>query len=393
VAVLFATDRWGSVKPPPTAEVDWAHPLTRGLIRCWLFNEGAGLRIRDLATDDPTTAQTPAAFSWTVGPGGPAIRGDGTINSRFQGTRVPVFANGGATFAARVRVDVLDLAERFITFSTAQPMMLGPHNVDNNRVRFGVTTSGGNATTTSPIGSLVVGEWATWVGTWDSTTLRIYKDGTETSTAASPSGALDPIPSAFYVLGRGVGTDESPECACEWAMAWDRALSAAEVRRLHLGPYAMIRSPWPLRDRLAPLPAQKATPIADIAAGTWTTQAGGTTNLYATIDEDVVDDADYVRCALSPVADDVYEADLATIDDPRTSSGYVATYRAWKDAVGGDAIRLQVDLVENTTVRATWVHADLSTTPTTYQQTLTAVEADNLVDHGNLRLRFSARKV
>jgi hypothetical protein len=40
---------YGKQKPPVGYEIDWSHPLTRGLKACFLFNEGAG-RIRDLVT-------------------------------------------------------------------------------------------------------------------------------------------------------------------------------------------------------------------------------------------------------------------------------------------------------------------------------------------------------
>jgi hypothetical protein len=45
---------------------------------------------------------------------------------------------------------------------------------------------------------------------------------------------------------------------------------------------------------------QFARPTSDSSVGTWTTDLGGTTNLYATIDEVSVDDADYMQSVAGP---------------------------------------------------------------------------------------------
>lgn len=45
---------------------------------------------------------------------------------------------------------------------------------------------------------------------------------------------------------------------------------------------------------------QYARPSSDSSVGTWTTDLGGTTNLYATIDETAFDDADYIQSIAAP---------------------------------------------------------------------------------------------
>lgn len=45
---------------------------------------------------------------------------------------------------------------------------------------------------------------------------------------------------------------------------------------------------------------QYARPTSDSSVGTWTTNAGGTTNLYQTIDETAFDDADYIQSIAAP---------------------------------------------------------------------------------------------
>jgi hypothetical protein len=41
--------QWGAVKPASGVQINCGHPLAKGLIGCWLFNEGAGFTAIDLA--------------------------------------------------------------------------------------------------------------------------------------------------------------------------------------------------------------------------------------------------------------------------------------------------------------------------------------------------------
>ncbi|MFQ5622429.1 MAG: hypothetical protein ACE5FS_03435 [Paracoccaceae bacterium] len=47
MTVLVRTERWADEKPLGPVEIDWANPLTAGLVGLWLVNEGAGA-VRDL---------------------------------------------------------------------------------------------------------------------------------------------------------------------------------------------------------------------------------------------------------------------------------------------------------------------------------------------------------
>lgn len=52
-------------KPPLGAEVDWARPINRDLVGCWLLNEGMGTRATDLAYGE--VARPVAAYAWREG--------------------------------------------------------------------------------------------------------------------------------------------------------------------------------------------------------------------------------------------------------------------------------------------------------------------------------------
>lgn len=124
-----------------------------------------------------------------------------------------------------------------------------------------------------------------------------------------------------------------------------------------------------------------ARPISDVADGAWLPSTPAA-DLFAMIDEAAADDADYIY-ATSPTT---CSLGLGSVSDPLASTGHVIKYRAWSPTTGGLVVRLK----QGTTVIATYTHATLPTTPTTYTQTLTAGEADSITDYTALRVDFEA---
>jgi hypothetical protein len=73
-------------KPPLGAKINWAHPLAKGIVGCWLFNEGMGDKVYDLSGNGNTGTLTgfshPATVTsgWNPGKFGKMINFDGTSN-------------------------------------------------------------------------------------------------------------------------------------------------------------------------------------------------------------------------------------------------------------------------------------------------------------------------
>jgi Fibronectin type III domain len=134
-----------------------------------------------------------------------------------------------------------------------------------------------------------------------------------------------------------------------------------------------------LADPITTLPAVKVRPQSDITVGPWAKQDAGVTDLYATIDEAVVDDGDYI----TTISTGTYECKLQNVVDPASSSGHVIWYR-----LQGPTGTVTVSLVQGTTVIAT----DTPRTPgagwTTYSYYLSAGEANSITDYSDLRIRF-----
>ena len=144
--------------------------------------------------------------------------------------------------------------------------------------------------------------------------------------------------------------------------------------------------------------AQFARPDTDTNnVDAYTDQAGGSTNLYATIDETVAADADYIRTVPDP-SSDVIVFRLSDVTDPVSSSNHVLRVRAGTDqASGGNAINLTAQLRQGYVNEGTpgTLIATLTQSPisdgsfTTYSLTLSGAEADAITDYTALFLRIT----
>ena len=133
------------------------------------------------------------------------------------------------------------------------------------------------------------------------------------------------------------------------------------------------------------LPDQYAYPVSDISPGSWTTDTGATTNLYAAIDEVTRNDADYIKSPnnLSP---DECEVAIGSLSDPGTGLGHkIFIVHA---ATGAGTVDLRVRLVQGNTVIAEQTYSAVGGTPTLFMYELSAGEANSITNYGDLRFRF-----
>jgi len=131
-------------------------------------------------------------------------------------------------------------------------------------------------------------------------------------------------------------------------------------------------------------------PTSDISVGAWTTETGGTTNLYASVDEASANDADYIQSEAAPAASAV-QIKLATMTDPAVSYGHYVTYRIQK--TGSGQLNMVVRLKQGATTIASWSHTDVSAVITEYTQTLSSAETDSITDYTDLRLEIEGTQV
>jgi hypothetical protein len=138
---------------------------------------------------------------------------------------------------------------------------------------------------------------------------------------------------------------------------------------------------------------QFARPSADTVRTGWTDQAGGTTDIYTTIDEAVADDNDYIKTAAPPGSNE-FETLLTPVTDPLSSTGHIMRWRRRKQPASGSAqINLTVRLLEGATQIKSVSDVNIPGTFTDTSATLSTAEADAITDYSNLRLEFVATQV
>ena len=72
---MIGNPPWGQTKPPVGYGVDWGDPISRGLVGCWLFNEGAGNKVYDIAKGNTGTLTNGPL--WVPGKLGQTLKFDG----------------------------------------------------------------------------------------------------------------------------------------------------------------------------------------------------------------------------------------------------------------------------------------------------------------------------
>ena len=144
---------------------------------------------------------------------------------------------------------------------------------------------------------------------------------------------------------------------------------------------------------------QFARPDADITDGTWLNEAASNVNLFASIDEVTVSDADFVESALAP-ATAAMAVGTSNVEDPVSSTGHIIRANVWKNAAGGAQIDIVIQLrqgyasegVQGTLI-ATLTAANVTGTSAAVSYTLSGAEADAITNYNDLQFRITANQV
>ena len=144
---------------------------------------------------------------------------------------------------------------------------------------------------------------------------------------------------------------------------------------------------------------QFARPDADTTLGNYTNQAGSGVNIFNTIDEVALDDADYIRTPTSPI-NEVYVCRLSDVTDPVSSSNHNIRMRTATDLTGQESLDFTQQLrmtyvnegAQGTLIATQSRTGVASTTFTTSTYTLSGAEADAITDYTALFFRFNINR-
>ena len=234
------------LKPMLGGQINYEHPLAKGLVGCWLMNEGGDI-VNDLSNNIKGTFGTgTAAPTWGAGKHG--------NNLYFDGSNDYIFCGDGA--------DALKLgtSDFTIIFSIRQDALLDGYilSTKNGAPRYSIKTlsdgdllfyisdgvnSRQDGTTWTPLADFKTHQVAWRVdhsrtdgfqwfidGILDNT-----RDGDPTNVGSTDSGQK------LAIGTRGEDKGEYGKFFLDYLYVYNRALSAQEVQQLYIDPFGMFR--------------------------------------------------------------------------------------------------------------------------------------------------------
>lgn len=241
---LILPRRW-TFQPPSGARINWAHPLTQGLMRVYAFNEGGGVPTDRVFGKVPTPHNTPTWTSSRIGSGMSfaSASSQNLQESSFDLTVAGSFAGDGFSVLT------------WTIPSTGNTMC--PWDMDNFgggysamlRVDSGTWDfwmhSGGSDHAVGWTSGVSVGSLQQIVSVWDrhAGSLAIYGNGILQNSAAVglPDRAADAL---FIGSGGDIGGATQYYNGQVFLTAfWGRALGPTEVERLYSDPWGMFETP------------------------------------------------------------------------------------------------------------------------------------------------------
>ena len=236
------------LKPFRALQIDWSHPLARGLTGCWLMNEATGEIVGDCGSrrNNGTFHYSSAASVWKPGKYGSALE-FGTERCIDCGTdKFGCDLTNEISVVALVNQNASQVNTLFARSGYVRPCRLSAYS--SGRFKWWVYTDGTDCTINSTSTHATDGSECVQVaGIWRPGDGRLYVNGIQEADESSSSGSL-----SFVNDSQPVGIGGTYEAGnyyycwngkIEYVFVYNRALSAKQVRWLYREPFAMFARP------------------------------------------------------------------------------------------------------------------------------------------------------
>jgi len=227
-------------KPSMGRQINWAHPLSRGLVGCWLFNEGSGNKVNDLSLfgNHGTLAAGAAMPTWVPGRTGPALDFDGIDDHVDCGNEVSLDNPYPITIEFWINSsDTTQSYKRIFASPSTFTSAFSVVTISDGKLQFGY---GDNviATTKKTSFSLTANSWQHIILIIKSTMseAECYLNGVA-GTVSSGSGAS--LYTGNVLIGARTGGSYF-NGAIDGVRIYNRALSASEIWQLYTESYSMF---------------------------------------------------------------------------------------------------------------------------------------------------------
>jgi hypothetical protein len=244
---------WTS-KPPLGSQINWGHPLSRGLVGCFLFNEGGGNLVRNSAIEKPYPSVHLSNNNGTI------------VGADWVGTQkgIGLYFNGSSDYITHN--DVFDVGT--FDFSYSCWFRAGWTAANEFRAMMGKTAATGatgryylifNATkieVQALNGLITIAEAPYLDGRWHHAIVTIDRDAnallyidTILKGTADVSAVNGVNYDTTFHFGIGAYTDAAGTSFTQgWfngninnVLIWRRALSPSEIQQLYVEPYCFIK--------------------------------------------------------------------------------------------------------------------------------------------------------
>lgn len=239
-------------KPSLVSSINWNHPISQGLIGCWLFNEQSGNRIYDLARDNHGVLLNGPVWS-------PINNGhllfDGSNDSIDFGDKLDIGLSS-YTFCMSFRASSLSgllhgLFSKAIAADATQRYALFIYNVGGNyKITTFISNGGASDVQTSSLINVATNVWYNVAVVYDRLDkVSLYINGVlDSSATISQFQSIDFQSSYNFRIGAYGDAANNASYFFNGLISnlqiFDRALSAEEIKSLYENPYQFI-SPFP----------------------------------------------------------------------------------------------------------------------------------------------------
>ena len=233
------------IKPRLGTPLYKGHRLAKGLVGCWLMNEGGGEEIYDLSGNG-NHGTLVADTHWVSCKYGPCLDFDGTgdyVNIPYDSS---LDNPDGFTLMAWAKSDILGSSYSDVGFVMDIGNLRGSGIgifLNSSTDKIEVYAHDNTASDASVADNTLDTDWHFYAGTWDNSTLLLYVDGVKQSDESSPSsGTIDNNP--LRIGSQSKSADRYWLGLIDNVKIYNRALSPSEIQQHYCDPFAMFRRPF-----------------------------------------------------------------------------------------------------------------------------------------------------
>lgn len=220
------------IKPVLGRQLNSGHPLARGLVGCWLMNEGGGNRVADLSGNDNngTINSGNANNGWRSGMSGPAFYGDGNAYAQIDTTlSLPSTPDFSVVMNVKLRDVSNDQCGLFYFDGTYI------HNNSQFSWRFISGPAGLSVSAGTPLDET----WTHIATTFeDNVAGKIYLDGVLAGTDSAVTSVT--VASPVLLATEADGSTDSLDGLMDYCYVYIRVLTAGEIAYIYRNPFCMF---------------------------------------------------------------------------------------------------------------------------------------------------------